>query len=51
VPFDPPPELCERLRGHTMSWPFWTGAWSPLAMTGDPWAELLQASGRRDMAS
>jgi hypothetical protein len=46
--FDPPTDLCERLRSHTRDWPFWTTLpnWSPLTMAGDPWADLLCASGR-----
>lgn len=48
VEFTPPVAICERLRSHTQDWPFWTFApgWSPLTMTGDPWADLLRASGR-----
>ncbi|MBK5221331.1 MAG: hypothetical protein JJE52_00320 [Acidimicrobiia bacterium] len=43
----PPTELCERLRQHTASWPHWTSpGWDPLTLTGDPWADLLRASGR-----
>jgi hypothetical protein len=47
IAFDPPRGLCERLRAHTREWPHWTTpGWSPLAMDGDPWADLLRASGR-----
>ena len=49
VEFDPPTQMCEHLRRHTASWPFWTAVpgWKPLTLTGDPWADLLQASGRQ----
>jgi hypothetical protein len=52
VAFDPPTAGCERLRGHTQHWPMWTIApgWSPLSMTGDPWADLLRSSGRQPTA-
>ena len=34
VPFDPPTDLCERLRAHTQDWPHWSSpGWSPLTMT------------------
>ena len=46
IPFDPPREVCERLRRHTQSWPFWTAPWEALSMTGDPWDDLRRASGR-----
>jgi hypothetical protein len=47
VPFQPPAEVCEHLRAHTSAWPGWSiPPWSPLAMTGDAWSDLLQASGR-----
>jgi len=48
VPFVPSVDLCDRLRRHTQSWPMWhlPYAWQPLAMTGDPWTDLLVASGR-----
>ena len=47
VPFDPPMELCERLRQDTQSWPLWDlPGWTPPAMTGEPWADLLRSSGR-----
>jgi len=47
VPFDPPAELCELLRHHTRSWPLWDlPGWTQLAMTGEPWLDLLRASGR-----
>lgn len=47
-PLEPPTEVCEHLRQHTRAWPFWSAApgWSPLTMTGDPWVDLLRASGR-----
>lgn len=46
VPFEPPAELCERLREHTRTWPMWS-FWSELPCTDDPWGDLLGASGRR----
>ena len=47
APFEPPTELCERLRQDTQSWPLWDlPGWAPPAMTGDPWADLLRSSGR-----
>jgi hypothetical protein len=48
VTFAPPTALCERLRQHTEPWPMWRlPGWSPLAMTGDPWVDLLRCSGRQ----
>jgi hypothetical protein len=48
ISLDPPAALCERLRRHTAGWPHWSSpGWCPLALTGDPWADLLDASGRR----
>jgi hypothetical protein len=47
VPFDPPSELCDRLRHHTRGWPHWASpGWRALRLDGDPWADLLRASGR-----
>ena len=48
VPFEPPPELCERLREHTREWPMWQ-LWNELDRTDDPWGDLLNASGRQRM--
>ncbi len=47
VPFDPPRDICHRLREHTYPWPMWTVAWRGLTRTDDPWHDLLEASGRR----
>lgn len=48
TPFAPPGDLCDRLRRHTERWPHWRSpGWSPLRMAGDPWNDLLHASGRR----
>lgn len=44
--FEPPADLCERLREHTRSWPMWT-VWDAPGATEDPWGDLLLASGRR----
>ena len=47
VPFEPPAELCARLRDHTRQWVHWTTpGWHALAATGDAWGDLLDASGR-----
>ena len=47
MPFAPPPGLCDRLRRHTQDWPHWRSpGWAPLALSGDPWADLLRSSGR-----
>jgi hypothetical protein len=46
VPFEPPPDLCERLREHTREWPMWL-LWNEVGRTADPWNDLLAASGRR----
>ena len=48
VPFAPPEDVADRLRRHVVDWPYWSGGppWSPLALTGDPWADLLSSSGR-----
>jgi hypothetical protein len=46
VPFEPPAELCRRLREHTRSWPMWTVMWDRLPSTDDPWGDLLIGSGR-----
>lgn len=45
VPFEPPADLCARLREHTRDWPMWT-VWDALDATDDPWGDLLLASGR-----
>jgi hypothetical protein len=42
VPFDPPVDVCARLLEHTADWPFQP----PVADTSDPWAALLERSGR-----
>lgn len=47
VAFEPPAELCYRLRGHTRPWPMWTTAWHGLGDTHDPWNDLLAGSGRQ----
>jgi hypothetical protein len=46
VEFEPPPDLCRRLREHTRSWAMWTVAWHGLPSTDDPWGDLLAGSGR-----
>jgi hypothetical protein len=47
VPFEPPADLCHRLREHTRTWPMWTRADTPLGSSDDPWGDLLTASGRQ----
>ena len=51
VPFEPPADLCLRLREHTRPWPVWTSAWQGLRQTDDPWGDLLASSGRCRQAS
>ena len=47
VPFEPPADVCARLREHTRGWPHWTSpGWSPPPATDDPWGDLLAGSGR-----
>jgi uncharacterized protein (TIGR03083 family) len=41
IPFDPPRDLCRRLRDHTRDWPYGTAV-----TTDDPWSDLLERSGR-----
>jgi uncharacterized protein (TIGR03083 family) len=42
VAFDPPRELCARLRDTTWEWPMGP----PTDRTDDPWSDLLERSGR-----
>ena len=42
VRFEPPPGLCARLFEHTREWP----VEPPWQATSDPWADLLERSGR-----
>jgi len=47
VGFEPPADLCARLRDHTRGWPHWSSAgWRPCPETDDPWSDLLAGSGR-----
>jgi hypothetical protein len=46
VPFEPPRDLCARLREHTRPWPMWGTVWNALGSTDDAWADLLAATGR-----
>jgi hypothetical protein len=46
VEFEPPADLCRRLREHTRPWPMWGVYWEPLGDSDDPWGDLLAASGR-----
>jgi hypothetical protein len=51
VAYDPPAEVCERLRDHTRDWPHWgSPGWRALPVTDDPWADLLAGSGRSEAA-
>ena len=47
VDLQPPRDACENLRRHVSDWPFWGSYWPRLSMTGDPWLDLLESSGRR----
>ena len=47
VEFEPPADLCARLREHTRPWPTWNLEWDGLGRTADPWHDLLAASGRQ----
>lgn len=42
VAFDPPRDVCERLRDHTQHWP----GHDPIDVTDDPWSDVLRRSGR-----
>jgi hypothetical protein len=44
--FAPPTEAVDHLRHHVADWPFFQGYWQPLSLEGDPWEDLLTASGR-----
>lgn len=46
VSFEPPAELCYRLREHTRPWPMWTVQWQGLERSDDPWNDVLEGSGR-----
>ena len=46
VSFEPPADLCHRLREHTRNWPMWNGPWRELGRSDDAWGDLLTASGR-----
>ena len=46
IEFEPPADMCHRLREHTRPWPMWTLVWNEPGSTDDPWADLLTASGR-----
>jgi len=46
VPFEMDPESARRLVEHTLPWLMWTVIWDPPTLTGDPWGDLLRASGR-----
>jgi hypothetical protein len=50
VEFEPPADICYRLREHTRDWPAWglsQPTWTALPTTDDPWGDLLHASGRQ----
>jgi hypothetical protein len=47
IEFEPPADLCQRLRDHTSTWIHWTApGWSQPAVTDDPWGDLLRGAGR-----
>ena len=47
VAFEPPADVCARLRDHTRDWRHWQGGvWPGLQFTDDPWGDLLTGSGR-----
>lgn len=47
VTFEPPADVCARLRDHTVDWRHWNGGvWPALQITDDPWGDLVTASGR-----
>ena len=46
IRFEPPAELCRRLREHTRPWPMRTVARHGLPDTDDPWEDLLDGAGR-----
>ena len=47
IAFEPPADLCARLRDHTLEWVHWTApGWHALVPTDDAWGDLLDASGR-----
>ena len=52
VKYEPPEGLVIRLRDHTRGWPHWkTRGWHAVAQTGDPWRDMLEASGRARFAA
>jgi hypothetical protein len=46
VEFEPPADLCARLREHTAEWPMWKVWGDRLTFTDDPWGDLLRGGGR-----
>jgi hypothetical protein len=46
VPFEPPSDICFRLREHTRHWPSWAGGSRGLGSSDDPWGDMLRSSGR-----
>jgi hypothetical protein len=42
IAFDPPQDVCARLRDYASEWP----GQAPLPATDDPWSDLLERSGR-----
>ena len=47
VAFEPPADICHRLREHTRSWPMWIGPGNELGSSDDPWGDMLTGAGRR----
>lgn len=47
VEYEPPADVCARLRDHTRDWRHWGGGvWPGLTITDDPWSDVLTGSGR-----
>jgi len=47
VAMEPPAEAIQRFIEHTADFPVWSyPGWSPVMATGDPWGDLLVATGR-----
>jgi hypothetical protein len=50
IPFEPPADVCARLREHTRGWPHWTSpGWAEPPSTDDPWMDVLVGSGRAEI--
>ena len=47
VAYEPPADLCGRLRADTATWPMWDYLGAGLPDSGDSWFDLLAGSGRQ----